>query len=466
MKKTVYIILAALLVLVLVAVGTVMWFLFKEAPDPESQQKTGFAVLDAKGDVLVRADTYAGIYEEKYWAYLELALQEAEQILAKQEGCSAEEARKKLLAGEYQIHTAFDSAAFDALQAVESRWGNTRNTACAITDLKGNLLAVSCTDQNKKQINYASDRRSPYSSFKALSVYTPAVEKGIVNWSTKYQDAPYKKLKDDKGNLQDWPTNADGSFSKKEMTVYEALRTSLNTVAVKCLADVGVTESMRFLQDSFGIGLTQEQYVVENYGAEEVIGNIALGYLETGITPVEMAGYYQIFANGGKYTPPKAVTAIKGSDGTDYYTRQDAAKQVVRPETADVMNRLLQGVLAPGGTGEMAKCAGIEIAGKTGTGDNYADNWFVGVTPGYSLAVWHGQHDTNQAEEMFASVIRRLYQKMPDANRNFITHSNIAQLAYCIHSGKAFSANCTLIEAGYFVNKDALPVCDTCGKSK
>ncbi len=467
MKKIIYIAVPILLVLVMVAVGTV-WLFFgasEEAPPGDDSQETkAITLYDAQGNVLITTKTGTDIYDKENWAYLEMALTEAAQLIAQKEACSVSEAQQRLFTQGYQIYTAFDSAAYEALKTVKARWGETCNTACAITDLKGSLLAVYSTDLEDKQINYAIERRSPYSSFKALSVYTPALEKGIANWSTMYEDSPYKQLADDTGKLQDWPANATGTYSREGLAVYEALRTSLNTVAVKCLADLGITESMAFLQDSLGTPLSEEEYVVQHYGEEEVIGNIALGYLETGITPVEMAGYYQMFANGGSYSSPKTVQGIKLEDGTAWYTRQDTSKQVISPGTADTMNKLLQGVVAAGGTGEQAYCSDVQVAGKTGTGDNYADNWFVGVTPGYSLAVWHGQHESNQAAQMFATVIRELYSKLPNANREFVTHHNLHQVAYCVHSGKAFGAACTQIEVGYYASKDMLPVCDTCGK--
>lgn len=468
MKKMIYIAAAILLVLVLVAVGAV-WFFFRPSPEAppgtDTPEVKAVTLYDAQGNVLVTTETGTEIYELENWAYLEMVLTETVEIIARQKDCSEGEARQRLFTEGYRIYTAFDATAFGALKTVKERWGMTCNTACAITDLKGSLLAVYSTDLKEKQINYAIERRSPYSSFKALSVYTPALEKGIASWSSMYMDSPYKQLKNEDGKLQDWPANASGTYSGESLPVYEALRKSLNTVAVKCLKDVGITDSMTFLQDKLGISLTEETYVVKNYGEEEVIGNIALGYLETGITPVEMAGYYQMFANGGSYSVPKTVREIRLEDGAPWYTRQAEAEQVISPGTADTMNKLLQGVVADGGTGESARCGDIAVAGKTGTGDDYADNWFVGVTPGYSLAVWHGQHESNQADQMFAMVIRELYSQLPDANRTFVTHHNLHQIAYCVHSGKAFSAGCTQIEVGYFANKDTLPVCDTCGKS-
>ena len=470
MKKSIYIVTSVLLVVALAASFGALRFFFGGASEspPGKEEIPGkpVTIYDARGNVLITADAISDIYDAEYWAYLELVLVEMTECISAKEGCSFEDAQKQLFAREYQVHTAFDSVVFEALKSVKSRWGKTCNTAGAITDLNGNLLAVNSSDAENKVENYALERRSPYSSFKALSVYTPAVEMGIANWSTMYLDTPYKQIKDDSGRLQEWPANATGIFSKKDVTVYEALRTSMNTVAVKCLKDVGVSRSMEFLRDGLGITLAQEEAVVEKYGEEEVIGNIALGYLETGITPVEMAGYYQMFANGGTYIPPKAIQRVELKDGSVWYTRQVEPKQVITSATADMMNKLLQGVVAVGGTGEMAYCRDVAVAGKTGTGDHYADNWFVGVTPGYSLALWHGQHQTNQAEEMFALVVEKLYSQLPNANRNFVTHHNLHQLAYCVHSGKAFSAECTLIDVGYFTSKNALPVCNTCRKGE
>ena len=466
MKKTIYIVVAILLAVVLAIVGVLLWIInsLMNTQPPETQvQYNEVTVYDSQGAELLRTNEPANVYQQEHWAYLEAVFAEVAEIIAKQKQCSQEDALEWFFQQGGEIYTTFDRVAFTALKEVELIWGKTCNTAGAITDLDGNLLAVYCTDINGKQINYTQDRRSPYSSFKALSVYTPAVEKGIVNWSTLYADTPYKQMKEENGTVRDWPANASGTYSEENVPVYEALRKSLNTVAVKCLADLGVQESIDFLQDNFGIALHEEEFVVGAYGEEEAIGSVALGYLETGITPIEMAGYYQIFANGGMYAEPTAVISVISADRSVEYVRHTEAKRVISQATSDLMNKLLQGVVADGGTGTPAYCGDIEVAGKTGTGDAYADNWFVGVTPGYSVAMWHGEHSKNEADEMFSTVVRALYRQQPDANKKFITHHNLYQSVYCIHSGKAFSTKCTLIEIGYYVSKDTLPVCDVCG---
>lgn len=429
----------------------------------EQTEDKGMTLLDRRGAPLCTVKKAEELYGDDRWAFLEVAVEEAAAELAKLHGTEPEQARQLMIREGYQVKTTFDPAQFALLQGAVRRSGEEAPLAIVLTDLNGDVTALYSSESDDRT-NHAASRYAPCSAFKALSVYTPAVEKGLVNWSSVYEDAPVKKLADDSGKQQDWPANASGTYSNKAVPVYEALRTSLNTVAVRCLQDVGVAESVSFLQTAFDIPLKEEAHVIQAYGEEEVLGSVALGYLETGITPVDMAGYYQIFATGGAYVPAKTVLQIDDADGKTVYLRSKAPKQVVSPETADVMNYLLRGVLKPGGTGAAAACPGVEIAGKTGTGDNHTDNWFVGVTPAYSCAVWHGQSDSNRAEELFGLVTQILYGENDKLGKNFITHKNLQQIAYCAESGHAFSAGCKLIELGYYKQTDTLPTCGVCGK--
>ena len=455
-KKKTYIILGILLPLLIIA-GICIALIPTDSPSAPPGK--GIAILDNKGNQLVLAKTTADILETDPWAYLEVVLSEAGETLAEKTGCTPQQALDTMLAEGYTIRTAFEADAFAAMEQVIDE--TQLEYGLALTDLKGNLLAVYSSPTG----NYATYRTSPYSSFKPLSVYAPAMEKGVANWSKVYKDTPYKQVEDDNGQLQDWPANDTNSYSHEPTPVCEAIKKSLNTVAVHCLSDLGISASMDFLKENFQIPLEEETYVVEKYGEEEVIGSIALGYLETGVTPIEMAGFYQIFANGGSYIAPKAVTEITDGNGKTVYTRKAEAKQVLSPATADVMNKLLQGVVSTDGTGAAARCGSIQVAGKTGTGDDYSDNWFVGITPGYSLAVWHGANPSNTAAKMFAKVIKALYEQQPNANKQFITHQNLNQVIYCADSGMAISDDCTRIDMGYYQTKD-LPVCDACKKNE
>ena len=461
MKKLVYIVMPILLAVALVISGVCVIYVYNLM----NQETLGVTVLDSKGNILVEAKKSKDIYEAEQWAYLEAVMLEASQIMAEQTGQTQEEALEALFDSGYQIQTVFDAQVFSVLQLAGARWGSNFPIGCSITDLNGNLLAVYSTEGEEDSVNYALEKTSPYSSFKPLSVYAPAMEAGVINWSTQYLDTKYKQVIDEEdGILKNWPQNVTGYYTGEYITAYDGLRTSVNTTAVFCLADFGVTNAIEFLQTKLSIPLTQEAYVAEVLGEDEVIGNIALGYLETGVTTADMAGYYQIFATGGSYTQPKTITQITDLEGKAVYQRQAEAVQVISPTTADLMNKMLQGVLKRGGTGTAAVVRDLAVAGKTGTGDNNTDNWFVGVTPGYSCAVWHGIAQSNIAAEIFAAIIEEVYSTQTDANRNFITHQNLTQMVYCTHSGMAFSANCTSIEEGYYASTDVLDICDRCQK--
>ena len=438
MKKYKRMLLPVLLPVVIAGVLIALVLSRNEKPQqkPPEQEYGGITVLDAGGNTLVDGVGSEALYKSDYWAYLDVVVSQAAEKIAEIKKCDQETALDSLFTESYVIRTPFSAEAFRALQAADAQRSTAFPIGCALTDLDGNLLAVYST---KGSTNYALQKVSPYSSFKPLSVYAPAVEAGIIHWSSQYEDSPYKKWTSPEGEEQDWPANFSKTYKMENVSVYEALRVSLNTVAVKCLADVKVSNSIAFLQEKLGIALEEEAYSVRTFGEEEVIGNIAMGYLEAGVTPVDMAGYYQIFANGGTYTPPRAVLKISTRDGQVLYGSKDESCQAITPETADVMNKLLQGVVKAGGTGAAAACDGIAVAGKTGTGEEKQDYWFVGVTPGYSLAVWHGENESNRAAEIFADAVEALYKKQPNANRNFITHKNLEHLVYCADSGMLMS---------------------------
>lgn len=395
----------------------------------------GLTVLDVNGDPVDNS------------AYVQVARQQA-QLLTSEE------------LTEGTIYTPYDPRLAQALKNACDLKLNQVAAGCAVTDLEGRLLAVYSTDES---VNYALQADSPYSAFKPLSVYAQALENGKINWSSHYEDSPYKQLADDSGQMRDWPANHTNTYTRQETSVYEAIRKSVNTVAVKCLADVGVSESIAFLQKKLNIRLSAEEYAIRVYGEEDVLGNIALGYLTEGVTPVDMAGYYQMFANGGKYAKPQAVMKLCDGAGNTLYQWESKPVQVISPTTAGIMNKLLQGVASGGGTGELAAVKGVQVAGKTGTGDDNSTNWFVGVTPGYSLAFWHGAYGSNIAPELFGYAVEAIYGAQPSANTNFVSYVHLQELVCCAESGMAVSGKCTRIEKGYFAAGDIPETCDSHG---
>ena len=410
-------------------------------------------IKDGQGKVILRVQDENALYADARVAYWDMVLLEAVQILTQETGCSEEEAKAKLFAGG-TIETYFDEQAFQALRSAAATC-TAGMVGCAVTDLQGNLVAVYSAGSTG---NLATALNAPCSAFKPLSVYAPALEAGVIQWTTKTEDSPYKQLTDSNGNTSDWPANATGSYSYQQVDLYRAVQQSLNTVAVKCLDQLGVEESVKFLQEQLGIPLVSETQRMEAADGQEIIGNIALGYLAEGVSTVDMAGWYQMFANGGSYIQPKTIEKIS-CDGIDYQ-RQRESRQIISTATAERMNMLLQGVVEKEGTGYRADCGDIQVAGKTGTNDDNTGNWFVGVTPSYSCAIWHGKSDSNQAAGVFSTAIESIYLQKQGLPKSFPEPTAVKMIICCSESGLEAGSGCGLIERSYIPANETVKKCD------
>lgn len=413
------------------------------------KEKATASIYDSAGKVIVSSAQYASL-SDKNSAYLDVVITEASDIIKKLNACDTETAKKQIK--KYSIYTYLNQDMIKAMETAYSENISGADFGCSIVDLKGNIVAVysASSEENK---NFAVEKKQQHSTMKPLSVYAPAIEKGLINWSSLTEDSPYKQLTNSKGVLYDWPSNATGKYSYKKLTTYEALKESINTVAVKTLSDYGVNNSIEFLQKNFNLDLSYEQSKATMHGEDEIIGNIALGATMAGSTTVDMAGYYQIFANGGSYTEPKSISKIVDKNGKVVYERTAQSTQVISAETSCLMNFLLRGVLKSGGTGVDAQVNGVEVAGKTGTGDARSDNWFVGITPEFSCAVWHSKTDyKNQAATVFSTIVKNCEIK----NTLFMTSPNVKKYIYCAESGLLLGNGCKSAEMGYYLT-DNLP---------
>ena len=416
-------------------------------------------VLSSDGDVLARLENLSQIQKDKNKAYLQIAVDEAVKIIAEKEKISEKSAEKQLFKGGYNIYTAYDTEVGKALEETCDMLDTDINIGSAVTDLKGNLVAVYSTD-SKDKINFSTKACDPCSAFKPLSVYAQAIDKDIINWSSRYEDSPYKQVKGEDGIYRDWPRNATGIYTKRYAYTFQAVKESINTVAVKCLKDLGVNNSIDFLQSQLGISLADEKYTASVYGEDEIIGNIALGSLSKGVSPVDMAGYYQMFANGGFYSKPTAVHKITDAQKNEIYKKEETLKQVIKATTSELMNRLLREVVTTGGTGAKAYSEGVEVAGKTGTDELGDNNWFVGLTPEYSCSIWHSNKEKNTAPEIFSAAIYNIYKNKPSAQKVFTYKAGLSSVAYCTETGMMAKQGCALIRLGYYTHGNVPSLCD------
>lgn len=412
---------------------------------------------DNKGKVFAKVSSAKLEKSSEYSSYSELVINEAIGIIADINGCDEEKAEKLLFKNSYTIDTFLDREIFSSIETAYNK-SDVKEIpfGCAVTNLKGGLCAV-YSSESKEESNFAITGFSPYSSLKPLSVYAPAIESGKAYWSKVYEDSPYKQIMDENGELVNWPENATGTYTNSNTTVYQAIKESINTVAVKCLDDYGVNNSISFLKENFDINLDYESKKATNEDEDEVIGNLAMGYLYDGVSVIDMAGYYQIFGNGGKYYKPEAITKIIDDNGKTIYTKNNDYKQVVSEPTAFIMNELLQGVVQSGGTGAGAKMDDIEVGGKTGTGIANDCHWFVGFVPQYSCAVWHGGSLVdNYSPQIFKSIMQAL--KL-DESVKYPKCREIKQAIYCADSGLLCNENCKRVDMGYYFADEIIKKC-------
>ena len=392
-----------------------------------------------------------------YCEYADMALVEAVEIISEKDGISLEEAYKGITKKGYVIETAFDTEVYKNMS--EASLPSVENLTSAVTDNKGAVLCVyAVKEDDAADENAALTPHYPGSSIKPLSVYAPAIESGVIRWSSIIEDSPVKQVENDMGQMRDWPENANGIYLGEGMLLENAVRESTNTVAVKVLQRYGVKEAVDFITDSFGMNTEFERSVMEKAGEDEILSNIALGYLRAGVTAVDMAGYYQIFANNGVYYEPYTVCKITDGSGNVIYEAEEQGKQVISESTAYIMNRLLAGVVIKGGTGVAAQNGGVALGGKTGTSEimdgRGTDNWFIGFTPNYTCSVWHSAEDSpNMAAAYFASLTKNFnIGSLTDFRRC----EGVEEIAYCGESGARFGDDCRELEVGYF-ERDSVP---------
>lgn len=227
-------------------------------------------------------------------------------------------------------------------------------------------------------------RRQPGSTAKPF-IYAEALEQGFPP-STPLSGTSPAYYED----IREWTRAAGGvenygnsSFGTLDMA--SALRNSVNTAAVQLSQVVGI-ENVAARMGRMGIDTDS---AFQGPDGVQIGPAIALGGFSNGATPLEMAGAYGVFANGGVYVKPHFIDRIEDRNGNVLYEAQPAGEQVLSPTVNATMVNMMQGVVT-GGTGTRARIPGWQVAGKTGTTQENKDAWFVGYTPTMSTAMWMG----------------------------------------------------------------------------
>jgi 1A family penicillin-binding protein len=300
----------------------------------------------------------------------------------------------------FTIYTTLDPAMQDqAQQLVTDQIAaladkNAHNGALvAIQPSTGEILAmVGSPDFNNEaisgQVNMAvSSTRQPGSSIKPVN-YVAAFEKGwtpaTLIWDVPSEFPPSGDPNDPREPYR--PVNYDGK-SHGPVTVRVALSNSFNVPAVKTLNFVGIYGPGGMVEMAKRLGITS--FTRDDYGLSLTLGGGDVSLLE-------LTGAYSVFANGGQRVPPVAILRITDFAGNIIYEYQPKpGEQVIRPEHAYLMSSILSDNESRSwmfGRNSLLNLP-FPVAAKTGTTNDFRDNWTLGYTPDLVTGVWVGNAD-------------------------------------------------------------------------
>ncbi len=347
---------------------------------------------------------------------------------------------------------------------------NAKNGALvAIQPSTGEILAmVGSPDFNNDaisgQVNMAtSPTRQPGSSIKPIA-YVAAFEKGWTA-STWIWDVPTEFP--DGANPPYVPKNYDDKFHGG-MTVRTALANSFNIPAVKTLEFVGVYDNPDTLEKEGMIAMAERLGITSltrpDYGLALTLGG-------GDVSLIDMTAAFSVFANGGKKVPPVAILKIVDFEGTviDEYQPPEG-EQVIRPEHAFLISSILSDNSARSwmfGTNSLLNLS-FQVAAKTGTTNDFRDNWTMGYTPDLVTGVWIGNADyTPMVSTTGLSGAAPIWSQfmqyaVPFVSNNsptpFSIPSGITEAIVCNLSGAEPSQWCRGGQRSEFYASDQLPL--------
>ncbi|MDR1530091.1 MAG: penicillin-binding protein 1A [Burkholderiales bacterium] len=251
----------------------------------------------------------------------------------------------------------------------------------AIDPQTGALLAlIGGFDFERNQFNHAVQaRRQPGSSFKPF-IYSAALEKGF-SPGTIINDGPFFIPAEEAGGTAWEPRNYDGNY-EGPMRLRTALAKSKNLVTIRVLQAI----SPQYAQD----------YITRfGFSAADHPAYLTMALGAGSVTPMQMASAYSVFANGGYRVTPYFIEMITDARGNIIQGRppsmlDETREQVIDPRNAFIMNTMLSDVITRGTASRARSLRRDDIAGKTGTTNDYIDAWFCGYNNSLVGVVWIG----------------------------------------------------------------------------
>ena len=251
----------------------------------------------------------------------------------------------------------------------------------AIDTATGGITAlVGGFDFTRNKFNHATQAwRQPGSSFKPF-VYSAALEKGYTP-ATIINDAPLTLSAEETGSTAWEPKNFDDTYSGP-VRMRTALTRSLNMVSIRILQAIGPYYVRDYIK-RFGFDPARHPpYLTMALGAGSV-------------TPLQLAGGYAVFANGGYAVKPYLIERVLDGQGQVLMQAKPFRPAIESPRVLDarnafIMTSMMQDVVRYGTAAKASQLGRSDIAGKTGTTNEQRDGWFAGFNPTLVAVAWIG----------------------------------------------------------------------------
>ena len=394
----------------------------------------------------------------KYSWYVEAVIDDAIDALVETRGINREAASQLVFSGGLSIYTPYNpdvQYAVDTIFNDRSKLDQVSSSTCQrlmasitmVDNSTGYVVAIGNTMEKTvdRGLNPAVDTvRQPGSSIKPLSVYSPAIEMGLITPASVVDDNPLLY------QGKPWPINVSPSWGGLT-TVMDGVTRSLNTIAVRVLNMVTIEESYNFMVEKYGITtLEPGREIKGEWKSDKDPSPLSMGGLTYGLTTFEAAAAFATFPRNGAFTPATTIIEIKDSSERTIIDNSNTTEHVIKPSTAYYITSMLSNaVTSSAGTANGARMSSQNSAGKTGTTNNLYNLWFCGYTPYYTAAVWTGYRYDEQINNNYYNPSVTLWKKVMDLvhvgleTRNFDIPGELITYQICRDCGKQATSSCS-----------------------
>ena len=277
-----------------------------------------------------------------------------------------------------------------------------------------------------------------------IAVLLPAIDKKSITCSSVYKD---EKAVFADGTEEGYsPDNYNNYLGN--ITIRRAVESSQNIPFVKIMEQITPKTSINYMKK---LGITSLTEIDNNI-------NLALGGLDKGISPLELAGAYATIANNGKYIEPTFYTKVENRLAKTIIKSKQEKHKAFSKEVAYILQDLLtEPVNGKNGTATYCKIDGISVAAKTGTTNEEYDRWLCGFTPYYTAVTWFG-YDLNETINfnkknpsglMWSNVMKQIHKNLE--TDTFDKPPKVETVQVCKHSGLVAEKDCTDSYTEYFL---------------